>query len=277
MPDEAQTMPGDGEEELTIVISGGVARATISRPHARNAITSDIILKLLDLLQRMRQDDSIRVLLLDAAGKNFIAGGDVKAFALGLEMTPPGRARDMEARAERAGRLCQAIAEAAQPVVVAARGHVVGVGMSILCAADLAILSHTARLTLSHVSLGISPDGGVSWSLPRQVGLKRAKQLAILGEQIDAGQALAMGLANWVVPDDELDAQATALVERIVGGARTAQIETKALVQSAATRDFSAQVSMEIAALGRCAATEDFAEGLRAITQKRSARFGRAE
>ena len=261
-------------KELEITISGGAARATINRPYARNAISSEIIESLLDLLERMRSDHSIRVLLLDAAGENFIAGGDVKAFARGLEITPHERAEDMRQRAARAGRLCQAIVEVPQPVVVAARGFVVGVGMSILCASDFAILSETAKLMLSHVRLGISPDGGASWTLPRQVGLKRAKQLAVLGGQIDAQEAVAMGLANWVVPDGELDAQAQALVGRIVQGAREAQEQAKALLQGSFSRDIESQIEAEVTALARCAATADFAEGLRAVTQKRQPRFG---
>lgn len=262
--------------ELTIAIADGVARATIDRPQARNAISSEIIVRLLALLERMRTDTSIRVLLLDAAGANFIAGGDVKAFARGLEMDVAGRSRDMAERAERAGRLCRAIGEVPQPVVVAARGHVVGVGVSILCAADLAILSDTARITLSHVGLGISPDGAATWSLPRQIGLKRAKQIVLLGDPVDAGQAVAMGLANWVVPDGELDARAAELTTRIVRGARVAQAEGKALLQASFARGLEDQMLAEVAALQRCAATDDFAEGLRAITEKRPARFGRA-
>ncbi|HMO68075.1 MAG TPA: enoyl-CoA hydratase-related protein, partial [Novosphingobium sp.] len=262
------------DEELVITIAHGIARATINRPYSRNAISSQIIQQLLELLARMRTDPSIRVLLLDAAGENFIAGGDVKAFARGLEMTVTERSQDMAERAARAGALCLAISEVPQPVVVAARGFVVGVGMSILCAADLAILSETARLMLSHVSLGISPDGGASWSLPRQIGMKRAKQLALLGDRIDADQACAMGLANWVVPDAELDASALALAERIAAGARVAQAQTKALVQASFARDFAGQVEAEVTALAHCATTPDYAEGLRAITGKRPARFG---
>lgn len=262
------------EPQLKIVIGDGIARATINRPAARNAISSAIIEQMLELLERMKGDNSIRVLLLDAAGENFIAGGDVKAFARGLELGAEGRGADMEERAARAGRLCVAIAEVPQPVIVAARGYVVGVGMSILCAADLAILSDTARLMLSHVSLGISPDGAATWNLPRQAGLKRANRIALLGDQVAAVEAVAIGLANWCVPDDQLEAEAQLLARRIANGARQAQVESKALLRASFVRDLHGQVAAEAAALGRCARTEDFAEGLRAITGRRAARFG---
>lgn len=268
--------PSSNDSELTIAIGDGIARATINRPHARNAISSEIIESLLELLARMREDSSIRVLLLDAVGDNFIAGGDVKAFARGLEMSVEGRTQDMGERADRAGRLCRAIVEVPQPVIVAARGHVVGVGVSILCAADLAVVSETAKITLSHVGLGISPDGAATWSLPRQIGLKRAKQVVLLGEPIAAEQAVAMGLANWVVADTELDERAMQIARRLVRGAQTAQAEGKALLQASFSHDVEAQVTAEVAALRRCAATEDFAEGLRAITEKRHAKFGGA-
>jgi 2-(1,2-epoxy-1,2-dihydrophenyl)acetyl-CoA isomerase len=259
---------------IIVEIREGIAYATVNRPDARNAMTSNMFEELLGFLERVRNDSAVRVVLLQAAGQTFIAGGDVKVFAAGLEMTPEARAEDMRARAQRAARICAAIAQIPQPVIVAARGYAVGVGLSIISAADLAIVSDTARLVLAHVSLGLSPDGAASFFLPRQVGLKRAKQIALLGDAIGAHEALAMGLVNWVVPDAELDARAGELAVRLAAAPAKALAEIKALFGSSFDRDLDGQVAAEAHSLYRCALTADFAEGLRAIREKRKARFG---
>jgi 2-(1,2-epoxy-1,2-dihydrophenyl)acetyl-CoA isomerase len=252
----------------------GIAYATVNRPDARNAMTSSMFEELLCFLDQLRNDCKVRVVLLQAAGNTFIAGGDVKAFAAGLEMTPGARADDMRARAQRAARICTTIAQMPQPVIVAARGYAVGVGLSIISAADLAIVSDNARLVLAHVSLGLSPDGAASFFLPRQVGLKRAKQIALLGDAIAAQEALTMGLVNWVVPDAELDARARELAVRLAAAPAKALAEIKALFGDSFDRDLAGQVAAEAHSLHRCALTADFAEGLRAIREKRKARFG---
>jgi 2-(1,2-epoxy-1,2-dihydrophenyl)acetyl-CoA isomerase len=262
--------------EIIAEIRGGIAYVTVNRPDARNAMTSGMFEELVAFLDQLRDDREVRVLLLQAAGNTFIAGGDVKAFAAGLEMTPEARAEDMRTRAQRAGRVCSAIARLPQAVVVAARGYAVGVGLSIISAADLAIVSDNVQFLLAHVSLGLSPDGAVSFFLPRQVGLKRAKQIALLGEAISAHEACAMGLVNWVVPDAELEGRAGALAVRLAAAPATAVAEIKSLLGTSFERDLAGQVAAEVRSLHRCALTPDFAEGLRAIREKRKAQFGGA-
>lgn len=260
--------------ELILEIRDKIAFITINRPEARNAISSPIIHEILEFLDQVKSDDGVRTVLLQATGKSFIAGGDLKLFAAGLEMSPEDRAQDMKTRAARAGRLCAALATLPQPVVVAARGTTVGVGVSILCAADLAIVSDASQFRLSHVQLGLSPDGAATYYLPRQIGLKRANALALLGDAVSAREALAMGLVNWVVPDAELEEQAESLARRLAAAPATAVAEIKALFRSSFNRDLEGQIAAEAESLHRCAVTADYAEGLRAILEKRPARFG---
>jgi len=263
-----------GEPWLLTSVKDGVACATLNRPEARNALALELRLDLMAFLESLRSRDDVRVVLIQAAGKSFIAGGDIKIFARGLEMTPQDRSDDMRMRATGAGKLSELIKSLPQPVIVAARGYAVGVGSSVVFAGDLAMVSDNIKVGLTHVTLGISPDGAGTWLLPRQVGMKRAAQVALLGEMIAADELLSMGLVNWVVPDNELEDRAMALARKLADGAPVAQQETKRLLQGALAREIDTQIAAEAESLARCALTEDYAEGLRAILGKRAPRFG---
>jgi 2-(1,2-epoxy-1,2-dihydrophenyl)acetyl-CoA isomerase len=263
-----------GEPWLLTSVEGGVACATINRPEARNALALELRLELMAFLETLRTRDDVRVVLIQGAGKSFIAGGDIKVFARGLEMTPEDRSADMKVRAAGAGKLSEIIKTLPQPVIVAARGFAVGVGASVVFAADLAMVSDNAKVGLTHVTLGISPDGAGTFFLPRQVGMKRAAQIALLGEMMNADELLELGLVNWVVPDAELEDRAMALARKIAAGAPVAQQETKSLLQGALAREIDEQVTAEAESLARCALTDDYAEGLRAILGRRAPTFG---
>jgi 2-(1,2-epoxy-1,2-dihydrophenyl)acetyl-CoA isomerase len=265
---------GAGEPWLLTAIEDGVACATLNRPEARNALALELRMDLMAFLESLRDRTDVRAILIEAAGKSFIAGGDIKIFARGLEMTSEERSADMRMRAAGAGKLSALIQSLPQPVVVAARGFAVGVGASVVFAADLAMVSDNIKIGLTHVTLGISPDGAGTFVLPRLVGAKRAAQIALLGEMMDAGELLSLGLVNWVVPDGELEDRAMALARKLADGAPVAQQETKRLLIDSLSRDIDAQVAAEAESLARCALTEDYAEGLRAILDRRPPRFG---
>jgi 2-(1,2-epoxy-1,2-dihydrophenyl)acetyl-CoA isomerase len=263
----------DANDELILDVRAGVAYATINRPGVRNALSSPVREKLFDFVTTIAADSSVRVLLLQGRGRNFISGGDLKLFAAGLEMSAEARAEDMRARAQGAGALCAALAAIPQPFVVAARGSAVGVGASIVFAADLAILSESARLRLSHVTLGLSPDGAATYFLPRKAGLKRANAIAMLGDAITAEEAVAMGLVNWVVPDHELEVRAERVARRLAAAPQRALAEIKRLMRDSLNQRLAEQVAAEVDSLHRCALTSDYVEGLRAVLEKRAPCF----
>lgn len=265
-----------GEPWLLTSVGDGIAIATINRPEARNALALELREELMAFLESLRGRADVRVVLIQAAGKSFIAGGDVKAFGRGLELTPQERSSEMRGRAAGAGKLSEIIDGLPQPVIVAARGFAVGVGASVIFAADLAIVSENAKVGLTQITLGINPDGAATYSLPRLVGIKRAAQIALLGEMMDAGQLRELGLVNWVVPDAELEDRAMDIARKLAAGAPVAQQETKRLLHGSLARDMTAQVCAEADSLGRCALTDDYAEGIRAILERRPARFGGA-
>jgi 2-(1,2-epoxy-1,2-dihydrophenyl)acetyl-CoA isomerase len=156
-----------------------------------------------------------------------------------------------------------------KPVVAAVQGAAAGFGLSLVLAADLALAAEDTLFTSGYIHLGTSPDGGMTATLPRVVGLKHAAELLLLGDRFDAQRALALGLVNRVVPVGALDTEAAALTARLAAGPTCAYGRTKALLQATIGDAFDAQLRRETESFAACAATEDFAEGVRAFLEKR--------
>ncbi len=269
-------MPQEKDAPLVLCeVRDGIGFARINRPETRNALAEPVRNELLAFLDAVRDRDDVRVVVISAAGKTFVAGGDVKGFGEGLKLPANERAEDMKHRAMSASLLIRAIHDLPQPVIVSARGLAVGIGSSVIFAADLAIVSETAKIGLTHVTLGISPDGGATHFLPRVAGLKRAMQVALLGDMIPAAEMLTMGLVNFVVPDEELEARTEALAARLAAGAPKAQQAAKRLILEAERHDLEYQLAAEGEALRRCAETDDWVEGLTAVLERRPAQFGK--
>jgi 2-(1,2-epoxy-1,2-dihydrophenyl)acetyl-CoA isomerase len=142
-----------------------------------------------------------------------------------------------------------------------------------LAAADLAIASDNAKFMLSHIKIGAPPDAGASYFLPRQVSLKRAKHIVLLGDAFDAEEALRIGLINRVVADDRLDSETLALAQRFASGPRRAFAEAKQLLNQSLQCTLAEQLWAEARCASRITATEDFAEGATAFTEKRPPHF----
>ena len=159
------------------------------------------------------------------------------------------------------------------PVVAAVHGAVAGFGVSLMLACDLAIAADDALFTLAYGQIGTSPDGGATFHLPRAVGQKRAMELAMLGERIDAATAERFGLVNRVVPVAELDSEVARVAGRLADGPTAALARTKALLNEAYDRDLAAHLDAERDGFVASAATADFAEGIAAFVAKRPPRF----
>ena len=160
-----------------------------------------------------------------------------------------------------------------KPVVAIVQGAAAGFGLSLVLAADLALAADDAVFTSGYIHLGTSPDGGMTATLPHIVGIKHAAELMLLGDRFDAQRALALGLVNRVVPAGALDAEAAALAARLAAGPLHAYGRTKALLQATIGDAFDAQLRRETESFAACAATDDFAEGVRAFLEKRRPAF----
>jgi 2-(1,2-epoxy-1,2-dihydrophenyl)acetyl-CoA isomerase len=155
------------------------------------------------------------------------------------------------------------------------QGAVAGFGLSLMNACDLVVAADDAYFASAYRQIGLTPDGGGSWSLPRLVGMRKAMEILLLGERFGAADALALGLVNRVVPAAELDAATSAVVQILATGPVLATRQAKRLVRESLSRTLSEQLDAEAASFAACAGTADFVEGITAFLQKRAPQFSR--
>ena len=253
----------------------GICRVTFNRPKALNAINFDMADALRHIAADIRADDTVRAVTLSGAGDHFMAGGDVKAFKSFLD-GDPGEATIRKHFEEMLGIVHDFIAdfrEMPQPVIGAVRGAVAGAGVSLMLACDMVLAADDAFFTLAYCHLGTTPDGGSTYALPRTVGLKRAFEIALLGDRLNAKAALDAGMINRLVPAAQLDKETDKLAARLAQGPAIAYARTKALLNASFHRTLPEQLKAEVKAFTDCTVSQDFAEGVTAFTEKRPARF----
>jgi len=252
---------------------GTIATLTLNRPASLNTLDPEMIDALIAHSAALAADDAIRCVIIKGAGRHFMAGGDIRSFAEQLADSPPGRKRNFTRMVEHMHTAIENLQRMPHPVIASVHGAVAGFGLSLMCACDLAIASESSYFTSAYRHLGLTPDGGMSYTLPRLVGLKKAMEIVLLGERFDAAEALRLGIVNRVVADTELDAVTHQLAVALATGPVLALRNGKRLVNQSLSRSLSEQLVSEAENFGACAATEDFAEGVRAFLEKRSPRF----
>jgi 2-(1,2-epoxy-1,2-dihydrophenyl)acetyl-CoA isomerase len=255
----------------TLLVSrdGPIVRLRFNRPAQLNALDRATAQAFAHACRDIASEHSVRAVIIDGAGRAFTAGGDLAE----LRADPTGAAIGL------IGPMHEAIVlltEMRAPVIASLHGAVAGAGLSLALACDFAIAAEGTRFALAYVNIGTSSDLAGSWSLPRLVGLRKALEIALLGERFDAAEALRLGLVNRVVPAGELEAQTLALAQRLARGPAQAIAQLKRLMRIAFEHDLRGQLDAERAAFLSCAATHDFAEGLDAFRARREPRFGDA-
>ncbi|MCB1639142.1 MAG: enoyl-CoA hydratase/isomerase family protein, partial [Thiothrix sp.] len=181
---------------VDIAIRERIAFMTLNRPSSLNALDDRMAFALQEDCIAIAQDDRIRCLVISGAGEHFMAGGDIGYFARCLELTPEQRRREVERIITAIHNAITAIRTMPRPVLASVQGAVAGFGLSLMSACDLVIAADNLRITSSYSQLGVSPDGGHTFFLPRIIGDKRARAMAFLNQPLDAQQALASGLIN---------------------------------------------------------------------------------
>ncbi|CAN7606760.1 enoyl-CoA hydratase/isomerase family protein [Duganella sp. LjRoot269] len=252
--------------------AGAVATIRFNRPAALNAIDRATAEALLAACREIENDASVRVIVLRGEGKAFMAGGDIARFHADLPNAAQ-LAADIITPLHAALTLLAALP---QPVLASVHGAVAGAGVSIALACDLCITADDAQFNLAYARIGASPDGSASWSLPRTIGLRKAMELMLLCDSVDAGEALRLGLVNRVVARAGLDEATAALAQRLAAGPTFAYGQTKRLLRGAFGNDLARQLDLEQAAFCACAGSDDFAEGVNAFFGKRKAAFSGA-
>jgi 2-(1,2-epoxy-1,2-dihydrophenyl)acetyl-CoA isomerase len=262
-------------ETVTLRRDGAAATIVLDRPQALNAWNRQLGDDLLAALREAAEDDAVRAVRLTGAGRAFSSGADLKDItAMEEERTPAGHPDVQRLLRERYHPIITLVREMPKPVLAAVNGPAAGIGCSLALAADLVIAAESAYFLLAFVNIGLVPDGGSSLLVPSRVGFARAAEMAMLGERIPAPQALAWGLINRVSPDDAFAADADALLERLAAGPTRAYAGAKRQLNGWIYGRMHEQLELEAAVQQELAGSEDFAEGVAAFVERRTAVFG---
>ena len=253
---------------VTFAAEGGIARVALNRPDQLNAISPALLADLDRVCGAVERDAGLRVVTLTAAGRAFCAGADLKAVR---ELVP-----DAQRWAGFMGlwhRVFNRIEALPVPVVAGVHGLALAGGLELLLVADLVVMDAGARLGDQHANFGLVAGGGGSQRLPRLIGARRAKELMLLGGWLDAGQALAWGLVNRVVPAGGVGAAVEELARALAQKSGAASRTVKRLVDEGLDLTLGDGLELELRLAGEHMRSPDAAEGLRAFAEKRTPVF----
>lgn len=234
------------DPRLILSIDDGVATLVLNRPTSRNALDPGLVDEIVDALGRIRADAAVRAVVLRGAGEHFCAGGDVRVTAA----AGPRTAAQGRAAMERYRRLTTDLYQLDRPLIAAADGVAYGAGFSLLLLADIVLLSDRARLCMAFQRVGLVPDCGALFTLPRAVGLQRAKDLMLSGREIGAAEAQAMGIAMEVLPPSALHERATQIARSFCGASPLAISATKRALNASLQSDLPTLLELEATAQG---------------------------
>jgi 2-(1,2-epoxy-1,2-dihydrophenyl)acetyl-CoA isomerase len=238
-----------------------------------NALNPTLLEELRAALRVAAADDAIGAIVITGAGRAFCAGQDLHSFQEGEVQDPGGQvSQTLERQYSPVVRLMRSLPK---PVIAAVNGVAAGAGMSLALACDLRLMSDGASFTLAFSKIGLIPDAGANFNLPRLVGLARALELAWTSRRVGAEEALRIGLVNQVVPAEALAQETAALASSLARGPRDAIAMTKQAMIAGDERSLDEVLALEAQLQSRLAGSPDFVEGLSAFLEKREARFGR--
>jgi 2-(1,2-epoxy-1,2-dihydrophenyl)acetyl-CoA isomerase len=247
-----------------------ITTITLNRPEKLNAFSGTMREELLAALLGAADDQDCRVVVITGAGRAFCAGGDVE-YMSGLQKN--GDVESFRKLLDAGREIVTQIAEMPKPVIASVNGVAAGAGCNLALACDYRIASDVAKLGETFVKIGIHPDWGGTWFLPRLVGPGRALELLTTGRMVDAAEALAIGMLDRVVPLTDLLEQTTALARAIAQGPPQAIADMKRALAASRTNSLSAQVELESEHQVRAFLSRDAGEGMAAFFEKRAAEF----
>lgn len=252
-------------DKLIVSLENGIKRITINRPERRNALDGETMIRLREEIQRSAEDES-RVVILTGAGDSFSAGADLQAVGQReVDVTTSLR--------ERTNPTILAMRRLPKPIIARIHGHAVGVGCNYALACDILIASDQAKFGQVFIKIGLMPDGGSTYFLPRVVGYAKAFELMATGDIFSAQDALALGLVNRVVPFEELDKTVNAMAERLAASPPIALAKIKEGLANGERSDLAGALEFEAVNQGDCFSSDDFKEGVAAFLEKRKANF----
>ncbi|MCY4391742.1 MAG: enoyl-CoA hydratase-related protein [Chloroflexi bacterium] len=256
-------------ETVRYETDGAVGVITLNRPDALNAMSGELLDALVQRGQEAAADEAVRCVVVTGAGRAFCSGGDLKGIGSGDELDPLGGTAQLR-RFEDISRL---LAEMPKPTIAAVNGAAAGAGFSLALAADIRLAGASSRFVTAFGRVGLTGDFGGSWQLERIVGVAKAKELYLLGSQIDAATALRLGIVNRVVADGALRDEAMALAGKLAAGPTAAYARMKRNFAYGSTHTFAETLTFEAGNMIAASKTEDFKNAAAAFLERREPEF----
>lgn len=253
---------------LIVAQEGAVLRLTMNRPDAANALDLAGAQALVDAAIMADEDETIRCVVLGGEGRFFCAGGDIGS----MSATTEGAGAYLKRLAGTFHMAVSRLARMSKPLITLVNGPAAGAGLSMAALGDVVLAAQSAHFTMAYGAIGLSPDGGASWLLPRLIGLRRAQEMALTNRRISAQEAAEYGLITRVVADDDLGAQGAAVADAMASGP-AALGRIRRLLLEGMDRSFEAQLEAELQSIGACAASPHGKEGIAAFLDKRKPNF----
>jgi 2-(1,2-epoxy-1,2-dihydrophenyl)acetyl-CoA isomerase len=255
-------------------VNDGLATITINRPEAMNAMNVDAKVALRDAVQAAAADTAVRAVLLTATGKAFCVGQDLKEHVSLLAADrESGSGGTMSTVREHYNPIVRALTGMQKPVVAGVNGVAAGAGLGFALAADYRVVADTAKFTTSFAGVALTADSGVSWTLPRLIGQSRAADLLLFPRSFSAHEAYEWGIANKLVPADELAAQAAAVARALADGPTLAYAALKESMAYGADRSLSEALDKEEELQAKAGASEDHAIAVQAFLAKETPKY----
>jgi 2-(1,2-epoxy-1,2-dihydrophenyl)acetyl-CoA isomerase len=236
-------------EPLALVRNGAVAEMVLNRPDAANAMDLALSMAMSDAAIALDEDPGVRCVLLRSEGRFFSAGGDIKAFGASGHDLPrllKQLTLHIHATATRLMRM-------GKPVIVAVNGPAAGAGMSLALCGDIVLAAQSAHFTTAYTAIGLSPDCGGSWTLPRLIGMRRAQELILTNRRVGAEEAAAMGMITRVVADDALLDEARKLAAELAARPPAGLVTSRRLLVESFEQGFEGQLEREARGIADCA------------------------
>lgn len=260
----------DDAPTILFTVEDGVATLTLNRPEQLNAFNGAMRTELSEAVDRAVADDSVRCLLITGAGRGFSAGQDLSE----RKPLPDGARHDLSRTLDAEyNPLLRKLEGLDKPLVCAVNGVAAGAGTSLALSADLTFAATSARFVLSFVNIGLAPDCGATWMLPRLIGQQRALAFALSGEAITAPEAATWGMIWKCVPDEDLMPQAMAFARKLASRAPGSLRAIRQNMRAAWRNDFAEQLDLERDTQQQLGYTDDYGEGVTAFRERREPRF----
>ncbi len=240
----------------------------LNRPHRLNAVVEQLYQELLEVLAIARTASNIRAIVLTGEGRAFCVGADLKEHSHG--------ARTMLQKRhylQLANNVCEQIFNYPMPVIAAINGYALGAGAEMAIACDFIVMAESAQIGFPEASIGTCVGGGISQTLPRLVGLAKARELLLYGQRINGQQALEIGLASRAVNEQQLLSEASALAQQLASNAPLSMRLTKQLLNHSHSLSLDTCLQLELDGISTCMTSEDWQEGIDAFAEKRTPQF----